>query len=184
MTTKSQRQSRNFPKDSRRSERGISLIESALVAFFVLIPLLLGVIDFGRAYFLQIEVTNAARAAVQYGAQNTGTLAVSADIQNAAYAEAPDIATSCSGSGPCWLSVTVITGCECATNAGTGTTGSLGTPFNSSACAATQPCGATGHLVDFVNVTCQAQYTPIIGLPGLPKTITLNSQAKMRLATQ
>jgi len=185
MKTETQGKPQNRLASGLHSQRGISLVESALVSVFVLIPLLIGVIDFGRAYFLQIEVTNAARAAVQFGAQNTGTLSDTADIQNAAYAEAPDISTACSGSAPCWVSVNVTTGCECSNNTGTGTNGSLGTPYTATACTAVQPCGASGHLVLFVYVQCQAQYTPILNFMGiLPPTITLGSQAKMRLATQ
>ena len=58
---------------ARVGERGSSLVEASLVAVFILIPLLCGVINFGRAYFYSIEVVNAADAAAQFGAQNTGS---------------------------------------------------------------------------------------------------------------
>ena len=168
---------------AQRSERGISLVESALVAFFILMPLLIGTIDFGRAYFLNIEVANAARAAVQYGVQNTVTMTDKGDIQLAAMNEAPDIASSCSGSEPCWFPGYPLAewGCECAT-ASTAKGGTL----NSTTCACgTDANGNAIHAVQFVRVTCRAQYTPLFTYGGLlPSTLTLSSQVKMRLATQ
>ncbi len=49
-----------------RSQSGASLIELGIITPLLLL-LALGAIDFGRAYYLSIEVTNAARAGVQYG---------------------------------------------------------------------------------------------------------------------
>ncbi len=40
---------------------------------FILVPILIGAGEFARAAYAYIEVSNAARAAVQYGAQNHAT---------------------------------------------------------------------------------------------------------------
>jgi Flp pilus assembly protein TadG len=51
---------------SPRSERGQSTVELAL-AFPVLLLILMGVLDFGRAFFSYVSITNAAREGAQYG---------------------------------------------------------------------------------------------------------------------
>jgi Flp pilus assembly protein TadG len=48
-----------------RSERGAAAVEFALVVP-VLLALLLGIIEFGRAYNLQISLTHAARESARY----------------------------------------------------------------------------------------------------------------------
>jgi hypothetical protein len=53
------------------SERGGALVEIA-VTLPVMIALLIGTADFARVFYLTIELTNAARAGAQYGAQNLG----------------------------------------------------------------------------------------------------------------
>ena len=167
----------------RRRERGTSFVEAALVSTFVLIPLLLGIIDFGRAYFFSIEVANAAKAAAQFGAQSTAVAAGGATsttilngIVTAAQNEAPDIAKTCTGGpGACWATNYPLAqwGCECS-NTSSGT-GSDSCSLSSSSC---------NHLVDFVMVTTQATYTPFFNFFGLFKPITLSSQAKVRMAPQ
>jgi Flp pilus assembly protein TadG len=56
------------PLDALRGERGSSLIELALI-LPVLLLMLVGSIDFGRAFFVAIEVSSAAEAGVDYGIQ-------------------------------------------------------------------------------------------------------------------
>jgi len=151
-------------------------VEGALVAIFILIPLLAGVINFGRAYFLSIEVANAAKAGAQFGAQNTGVTMINlTGMVTAAKNEAPDITATCGGPGACWASGYPLAqwGCECST---TGTPGG-GTNSCSTTCLG-------GHLVNFVVVTTQATYTPLFNFRGLFPPITLQSQAKLRLALQ
>ena len=164
------------PASSR--ERGSSLVEATLVAFFVLIPLLVGVVDFGRAYFYSIEIANAATAGAEFGAQNTGASMINASgIKTAAQNEAPDIATTCTSTpGACWVSGYPLGqwGCECS---GTATAGGGTNSCSLSASACT-------HLVNFVVVTAQATYTPLFSVRGLFPPITLSSQAKVRLAAQ
>jgi Flp pilus assembly protein TadG len=57
----------------RNSEAGQALVELSLTMTMILIPLLIGAAEFARAAYAYIEVSNAARAAVAYGAQTHAT---------------------------------------------------------------------------------------------------------------
>jgi hypothetical protein len=164
---------------ARVGERGSSLVEASLVALFILIPLLCGVINYGRAYFYSIEVVNAAKAGAQFGAQGTGLTATGiTGMQTAAKNEAPDIVVSCTGQpGACWAGGSPLAtwGCECSgTNTPGGGTNSC--PLLQSSCPV--------HLVYFVYVTTAASYTPFLNFLGLFPSMTLRGQAKIRLASQ
>lgn len=141
-----------------RDEQGGSLIELALV--LPLFPLLLlGAVDFGRAFYLAVEVTGAAQAAAAYGAQNpTDTTG----MQNAATTDAPDVPNLSVG--------TPTSGCECYDGTGYKAT-----------CAAVTAC-TTNNKVIRVDVTVTGTYSPLIPWPGIPKTIPLPSSASMRTA--
>ncbi len=54
---------------SHKNERGQSLTEFALMAP-LLVLVLLGAIDLGRAYFAYVSITNAAREGARYGMDN------------------------------------------------------------------------------------------------------------------
>src|SRR6204780_351383 len=81
-------------------EAGTSLVEVGLFLPLLLL-LLMGVADFGRAYYLAIEVAGAAHAGAIYGAQN---ITDTTGMQNAAKLNSPDV------SG---LVATSSWGCEC-----------------------------------------------------------------------
>jgi len=141
------------------SERGSSLVEFALI-IPVLSLLLLGAIDFGRAYYLGIEVSNAARAGAQYGAGNpTDT----AGMQTAANKDAPDV------SGGLTFSPTPAWGCEC----------SDGTSQQAS-CAPVPTC--VNNVVKYVQVNTSATYTTLIPWPFIPSSIPMSGQATIRVA--
>jgi len=136
-----------------RSERGSSLVELALM-LPVLGLLLFGAIDFGRGYYLSIEVTNAARAGAQFGLSN----ASAARMQSAATSDASDVAG---------ITATAIYGCECPDG-----TGQIPNCSSSPGCA---------NAVNYVQVTTNATYTPLIPWPGVPSSIPLQGQATMRM---
>jgi Flp pilus assembly protein TadG len=141
-----------------QDERGGSLIELAFV--LPLFPLLLfGAIDFGRAFYLSVEVTGAAQAAATYGAQNpTDTTG----MQNAATADAPNVPN---------LSVGTPTyGCEC----------SDGTAYSAN-CTVKPACSANTEVLR-VNVKVTGTYSPLIPWPGVPSAMSLSSSASMRSA--
>jgi hypothetical protein len=139
-------------------EAGSSLVELALL-LPVLFLLLLGVVDFGRAYYLAIEVSQAAHTAALYGSQNP---ADTTGMQNAAVADAPDVPNFTTSS------VTATFGCECAD-------GSLPVP----GCTTNPSCG-TSNVVDYVQVNTSASYSALFPYPGIPSTLTLRGSARMR----
>jgi Flp pilus assembly protein TadG len=137
------------------AEHGGSLVEMALT-LPLLFLLLFGAIDFGRAYYLAMEIAGAAHAGAEYGAQYpTDT----AGMQAAATADAPDV--------PSLTVATPSYGCEC----------SNGTSFSAS-CTTTPTC--TTNVVYRATVSVSATYKPIIPWPKLPSSISLSSSATMR----
>jgi Flp pilus assembly protein TadG len=140
------------------SEAGSSLVE---IAFFLplLLLLLMGVVDFGRAYYLANEVAGAAHAGAIYGSQNiTDTTGMSA----AAILNAPDV------SG---LTATPSWGCEC----------SDGT-HSSASCSATPTCSV--NVVYYATVTATATYKPIVPWTGINSSMTMTRSATMRSASE
>jgi Flp pilus assembly protein TadG len=143
------------------SERGSSLVEFGLM-IPVLGLLLLGVVDMGRAFYLSIEVSNAAYAGARYGSQNyTDTTG----MQNAAIADATDVAG---------LTATATYGCVCSQS----TTTSSG----NNKCTSPPTCTGNGNwVVYYATVTTSATYTPLFThWPGLPTSIPLGGSATIR----
>ncbi len=135
-------------------ERGGSLVELALVLPFLSL-LLIGVIDFGRAYYFSIEVAGAAHTGALYGTQNpTDTTG----MQNAALGDASDVPG---------VTATATYGCECSD-------GSHAVAL----CATPPSCGV--NLVNYVQVTTSATYTPLFRWPGIPASFPLQGQARLR----
>jgi Flp pilus assembly protein TadG len=142
-----------------RRERGSSLVEFGLMLPF-LGMLLLGVIDFGRAYYLSIEVNNAAYAGALYGCQNTSD---TTGMQNAATSDAPDV------SG---MTATAYCGVECSD----GQSSSSG-----ATCPATPSCTSPAFPIQYAQVNTTATYTPIFhAWPGIPSSISLKGSAWVR----
>lgn len=141
-----------------RDEKGGSLIELAFV--LPLFPLLLfGAIDFGRAFYLSVEIAGAAQAAAAYGAQNPTDIT---GMQNAASYDAPNVPNLSVG--------TPTSGCECYD----------GTSY-SSTCAGVTTC-ASNYKVIRVNVKVTGTYSPLIPWPGVPPAQSFSSAASMRSA--
>jgi Flp pilus assembly protein TadG len=139
-----------------QDEHGASLVEMAVVLPLFML-LLFGAIDFGRAYYMTIELAGAAHAAVVYGSQNpTDTTG----MRNAALDDAPNVPS---------LSVATPTyGCEC----------SDGSSYSAS-CSTTPSCGTTTQVYR-VNVTVTGSYTPLFPWPGIPSSMSFSSSASMR----
>ena len=136
-------------------EEGSSLVELALVSP-VLLLVLLGAVDFGRAYYMAMEVAGAAHAAAEYAVQSpTDTTG----IQAAATDDAPDV--------PNLTVATPTYGCEC----------SDGTGYSAN-CSTTPTC--TNNYVSRVRVTVSATYSPWFPWPGIPSSVPLSNSATMR----
>jgi Flp pilus assembly protein TadG len=157
-----------FPRRSLRriaeADHGGALVELALT-LPVLFAVLLGSAEFGRLAYVAIEVNNAARAGVAYGAQNTTTAANTAGIQTAATNDGADI----SGVKPIGLAATATLSCTCSDGKTTIT------------CANTTACISPYHVEEFLNVTTTATMDPTIHVPGLPTTYAMTGTATMQV---
>jgi Flp pilus assembly protein TadG len=153
------------------SDSGQSFIELALVLpIFAL--LLVGAAEFGRLAYFAIEVSNAARAGVAYGSQNHITASDNAGMQLAATNDGSNVvglAAACGGTSVNGLCASASHFCSCS-GAGTST-------CSSGDCTA----GTDNRILEFVQVNTTAVVDPLIYVPGLPHSYTLNGQAVMRV---
>ena len=141
---------------------GQSLVEFALVVPLLLL-LLLGAIEIGRVAYYAIAVSNAARSAVQYGAQTPTTAGNIDNIVQAALDDArylsPDNVTIDNKLFKC-------------------------PDADISALSNTPPtdCGADGtRYLSYLKVNTQMQLAPLIGFPGIPASFSLKGEAFMRI---
>jgi Flp pilus assembly protein TadG len=149
-------QVRKMKLRGRDAQRGSSLIELACFVTVMFVPILFLSVDFGRAYYMSIEVTNAARAGAQYAVSNP-----SASVTNIQYVATKD-ALDVTG-----MTAVAVTGCMCSDGS------SAQTP-----CSATTPPTCLGtRLINYVQVNTQVTYTPIFPYPWLPPTMLLKGQA-------
>jgi Flp pilus assembly protein TadG len=142
-----------------RHDLGQALIELTLMLPIFLL-LMIGTVEFGRLAYAYIEVADAARAGVQYGAQNRATSSDNTGMQQAAINDAPEIHG---------MTAVATHSCLCSTGSGGAT------------CLATA-CTGGARLVEWVQVNTSAVVDPLFHLPGLPNTFTLKGQAIMRVA--
>jgi Flp pilus assembly protein TadG len=138
-----------------RKERGQALTELALV-LPVLMAILLSVAEMARVAYAAIEVSNAARAAVQYGDQNATTAADTAGMRTAASDDAANLAS---------ITTTVTTDYVCSSS--TSWSGMSTTP----------PTCSGSKVQTILVVDTQATVNPLIHVWGLPTSYTVNGQA-------
>ena len=138
-------------------EQGSSLAELALLTPFLMF-LLLAVFDFGRAYYLAMEIAGAAQAGAEYGIHNPADVT---GIQAAAQDDAPDV--------PNLTVATPVYGCEC----------SDGSSY-SEYCSSAPTCPTDTNLVYTVNVSVSTKYSMWFHLPGIPLSLNISKTATMR----
>lgn len=145
-----------------RDDIGQAFVELALV-LPVAILLLVGAAEIGRLAFASIEVSNAARAGVAYGAQSHITASDNSGIQTAATQDAPNVTsiTATATQACSCINGTTVTGVSCAT-AGTS-------------------CTSPSRIIESVVVTTTAPVNTVFHFPGIPNTFTLHGQAIMRV---
>jgi len=152
----------SFPIKLFRSQRGDGLVEMA-IATPILLLLALGIVEFGRVWYLENELSGAAQAGAIYGSQNptniTGMQTVAAD-------NASDVSSAVDVTG---FTATATWGCACATSG-----------VSSASCTTTPTCSY--NIVDYVQVTVAATYKPIFRWPGSPTTVTLSQSVRMSAA--
>ena len=137
-----------------KPENGSSLIELALLGPLLLL-LLTGTVDMGRAFYAAIEVSSAASAGALYGTLNPKD---TTGMQNAAVL---------AGANLKGLSAVGSYGCGCSD-------GSSASPPRSS----TPSC--TYNSVSYVLVNTSLTYTPLFKYPGVPSSLTLTGSSRMR----
>ena len=141
----------------RADERGQAIAELALLAPLMLV-LVIGLIELGRYANFSIEVANAARAGVQYGAQNLVAANDTAGMQNAALADAPDLSST--------MTATAIHFCTC---------------FNG-ATSTCQPADCPGsHRLLYVQVDTSQTFNSMLHFPGVLNTLQVKGHAVMRV---
>jgi len=147
-----------------RAEEGQAFIELALT-LPVLFIILLGSAEFARLLYAGIEVSNAARAGAAYASQNIITASDSTGTQTAAVNDGSDIGLV----KPTGLAATLNTLCTCSD-------GTAATCAN----AATL-CISPAHIREYVQVTTTATMNPIIHVPNLPATYSLQGYSQMQV---
>lgn len=140
-----------------KSDSGQAILELAMMLPVALI-LLLGIAEIGRYANESIVVYHAARAGVQYAAQNTVTASDTAQIIQAAKDDAPGVAN---------LSVTPSIYCTCADG-------------DSSTCQPTDCSGS--RIIEYVKVDTETQIQSLFHYPGLPQAFTVKGQDIMRVS--
>lgn len=139
-----------------RSERAQSLVEMAL-ALPVLLMLLLGAADLGRAYYAYVAITNAAREGARYGASNPGDPSgiirrVQNEVANSQMSiPSGNISSSCSAYTPGSYTLGGSVDCGTAAN-GNYITVSVNYPFNF----------ATSYIFGFGSITLSNSATMAI----------------------
>jgi len=129
-------------------------VELALTAP-VLIMLMLGVVDFGRVYFAQVSVTNAARDGADYASQSATRAADANGIKAAALNDTGDLLHT-SGTNP---TVTVTTGTD----------------------AQGPGCSRAGGCM-YADVKVHYTFTTIFPWPGLPSSMSVDRTVRARVA--
>lgn len=144
---------------------GQGLVETALTAS-LLVLLLLAAIDFGRAFYMVVELKGAAHAGAVYGSQfptdKTG-------MQNVANSNASDLTGVASAN----FTATADWGCECSD-------GSNATAESGGSCA-TPSCTGMNEIY-YVTVTTTANYSPLVPWPGIPSPMNMKETVQMRSA--
>lgn len=143
-------------------DSGQALVELALTLPLLLI-ILIGATEYARFAWASIETANAARAGVQYGAQNEVT---AKDPGGAIESAALNDGANLSG-----LTATSSISCTCST-----------APTATIACStALTNCPAPAVVLRFVQVNTSSTITPLYHWVGMPATFTATGSAIMQI---
>jgi Flp pilus assembly protein TadG len=170
---------------SRRAlRRGVLAIGQAITEFAFTLPILALLLviaaDFGRVFFVSVTVSDAARAAAQYGSQSNTNAASTPNatstpsttnntMQAAACNDYGATGTmSCSGS-QCTCGALTVSAAECLCPTGCVSQFSWPTTY----------CTNGNSTTLFVVVKTSATFTTLLNYPGVPHNYTLTGQAIM-----
>jgi Flp pilus assembly protein TadG len=155
--------------------KAVAAIELAFI-LPVLLCMVFAIIELGRLAYFSIEVSNAANAGAQYGAQSSVYASSNAGMVQAARCDGRDVSgstdTICGGSHfSSGLTVTTGQFCECSSAPGT-----------TVACVSTS-CSGSSRLIEYVSVSTSAPVTPLVS--WFPRSLyppQLNGHASIRVA--
>ena len=147
---------KSFRKLCRRNS-GQSLVETALAVSLCGI-LMLGAAEFGRLAYAGIEISDSARAGVEFGSQSLPDSEDFTNMTTAASLSAPDIPN---------LTLTASNYCKCSDG-------------SSSTCTTTS-CAVGTRNITYVQVVTSGSIKPLIYVPGLPKSYSISGKAVMRV---
>ncbi|ERR1700722_3939890 len=136
---------------------GSSFVELAIVLpvfFLMFVP----AVDIGRALYAYIEVASAAQAGAAYGMQNPSDVSGMQSAAVSGTANLPNVTS------------TATYGCECSD----GTSGSA-------SCTSTPSCSY--NYVNYVDVVASATYVPIFKYPGLPPSMSISKEIRLRVGS-
>lgn len=150
-------------------ESGNAMIELAVVASFLGVPMFLGTAETGLLVYDSIEVSNAANAGASYAMQSLTYAANTTGITAAARADATDFGTALTASSSTYYVCSLSEG-------GTQYTGTNAQANATAACT-----GTSNHALEFVQVSTSATVTPPIHCPGLPTSFTLRGYSVMEV---
>ncbi len=150
-----------------KKSSGQAFVELALV-FPVFLLVLVGAVEVGRLAYASIEVSNAARAGVAYGAQSTTTASDINNIRLAATQDAPNLTG---------MTAVATQACSCES------AGGAITPFSSCSITITNlaTCPNPSRIIQYVQVQTTASVPTLFHFPGIASTVTLRGQALMRV---
>jgi Flp pilus assembly protein TadG len=165
-------------RKAMRDEEGSSLVELSVALYFLLIPLVLGIVGVGMLVYDSIEVSHAAHEGASYAsyiyrAKGNFDVTTLGNVTTFAEAAEPDIPASALTTTP----VTVTCGCL--------TAGSSATTAVTGACTTGAAIACASNATPlFVTVTTQANVTPLVNLSwlGFPATVQLNGLSTFELA--
>jgi Flp pilus assembly protein TadG len=136
-----------------------------VVEFAIAVPMLLilvmGLIDVGRYMYYSIVATHAARAAVQYGAQNVVTAANTTAMTTAANNDASGLSN-----------LLVTPGYACMKS------------LEPVQCAAMDSQAIPAGTVYYVTATVTGTFSPMLPYPGIPQNVPVTGSAQMRVEQQ
>jgi Flp pilus assembly protein TadG len=143
----------------RKADHGSSLVELALV-IPILLLIVFGAVDFGHAFYVNLELVNAAHAGAEYGSLNP---TLTGSITTAAMQSAPNLHLTASA-------VTVQSGCVC----------SDGTAYHDQGSCSPAPACPNATLVNRVQVTTTTTYHTLVPWGVIPSSFKWSSTATIR----
>lgn len=143
--------------DRLLEQKAQGLVEVSLM-LPVLLVTLVGAIEIGRVAYASIEVSNAARAGVQFGSLNEGNAGNTSGMEQAALND-----VNLTG-----MTANATYSCQCSNGSSTSCTANT--------------CASAQHLEEYVTVTTSYSMSSLFRYPGIPQSYTLTGNATMRVS--